>query len=208
MRDLSADSPGALGIDVANGFKPMYQVTNKEVVARLRKLLTGAEALYLATDPDREGEAIAWHLCEAIRPVVPVRRIAFTEITKAAIDEALARPRPILVKAQEARRMSDRLIGFMLSPLLFKRHAVPGGKSVGRVQSPSLRLLVEREYERRYFRSGRYWAFSVQFKKDDVILDALLHAVDGLRIASSRDFNADTGTPRQGRSVNAKAKAR
>ena len=155
VRDLPSGRGAPLGIDVNNQFAPTYKISKAEVVTKLRKLLPNAEAVYLATDPDREGEAIAWHLCEAIKPEVPINRIVFTEITKSAIDESLAHPRQIdvdLVKAQEVRRLSDRLIGYILSPLLFKRHAVPGSKSVGRVQSPTLRFLVDREYERRYFR--------------------------------------------------------
>jgi DNA topoisomerase-1 len=196
VRDLPNVSGSSMGIDVENGFIPTYTVSKSDIVTKLRGLSKKADMLYLATDPDREGEAIAWHLCEAIKPTVPVTRIVFGEITKTAIEEALANPRTIdfnLVQAQEARRLSDRLIGYILSPLLFKCGAVSGAKSVGRVQSPALRLMVEREYERRYFRSGGYWELLVKFKAGTVTLEAELLKVGDKRIASSKDFDADTG---------------
>ena len=204
VRDLPGFAGGVLGIDLENGFKPTYVVSKSDVVAKLRKVLKGADELYLATDPDREGEAIAWHLCEAIKPNVPVTRIVFGEITKTAIEEAIANPRNIddnLVQAQEARRLTDRLIGYILSPLLFKKGAVSGGKSVGRVQSPALRIVVEREYERRYFRSGGYWALSVEFKAVDTVLKADLIRLGDKRIAGSKDFDPDTGKLKEGASV-------
>ena len=204
VRDLPNVSGNSMGIDVENGFKPTYTVSKSDIVTKLRGLSAKADMLYLATDPDREGEAIAWHLCEAIKPTVPVTRIVFGEITKTAIEEALANPRIIdynLVQAQEARRLTDRLIGYILSPLLFKRGAVSGAKSVGRVQSPTLRLMVEREYERRYFRSGGYWELSVKFKTETAALEAELFKMGDKRIASSKDFDADTGKLKEDASV-------
>jgi DNA topoisomerase I len=204
VRDLPSASSNSMGIDVENGFKPTYTVSKGDIVSKLRALSKEADALYLATDPDREGEAIAWHLCEAIKPTVPVIRIVFGEITKIAIEEALENPRTIdynLVQAQEARRLSDRLIGFILSPLLYRRGAVSGGKSVGRVQSPALRLMVEREYERRYFRSGGYWELMVRFKVGTATIDAELFKIGPRRIASSKDFDADTGKLKEDASV-------
>ena len=204
VRDLPNVSGNSMGIDVENGFKPTYTVSKSDIVTKLRGLSAKADMLYLATDPDREGEAIAWHLCEAIKPTVPETRIVFGEITKTAIEEALANPRIIdynLVQAQEARRLTDRLIGYILSPLLYKRGAVSGGKSVGRVQSPALRLMVEREYERRYFRSGGYWELSVKFKTETATLEAELFKLGDKRIASSKDFDADTGKLKEDASV-------
>lgn len=204
VRDLPNVSGSSMGIDVENGFKPTYTVSKSDIVTKLRGLSKKADMLYLATDPDREGEAIAWHLCEAIKPDVPVTRIVFGEITKTAIEEALASPRTIdynLVQAQEARRLTDRLIGYILSPLFFKRGAVSGAKSVGRVQSPALLLMVEREYERRYFRSGGYWELPVTFKSGATTLEAELIKVGDKRIASSKDFDSDTGNLKKDASV-------
>jgi|TARA_Y100000588_G_scaffold390953_1_gene498138 DNA topoisomerase-1 len=193
VRDLESKS---VGIDVENGFAPTYVVTKPDVVKLLQRQLKKADELLLATDPDREGEAIAWHLAEVLQPSVPIVRIVFTEITEPAVLEALAAPRAIdlaLVKAQEVRRFSDRLIGYLLSPLLFQNRAVPQATAVGRVQSPALRLIVEREYERRYFKAASYWGLAVDFRIGDETYTGTLVSLGGQRIASSRDFDPDTG---------------
>ncbi|HLF17120.1 MAG TPA: toprim domain-containing protein, partial [Candidatus Thermoplasmatota archaeon] len=148
------------GVDVENGFKPYYvTIPGKDkVLKELRARLKEADELFLATDPDREGEAIGWHLVEALKPKVPIRRIAFDEITKEAVQNALAHPRELdanLVQAQETRRILDRLYGYALSPLLWKK--VGGNLSAGRVQSVAVRLVVMRERERMAFRAGSYW---------------------------------------------------
>src|SRR6202161_2683824 len=168
IRDLpsdAADIPAALkgepwarlGVDVDNGFKPLYVVVpgKKERVTRLRALLKDASEVYLATDEDREGESIAWHLLEVLAPQVPVKRMVFHEITRSAIESAIANPRELdrrLVDAQEARRILDRLYGYELSPLLWKK--VMAGLSAGRVQSVATKIVVERERERMRFRSA------------------------------------------------------
>ncbi|MGD2051675.1 MAG: toprim domain-containing protein, partial [Acidimicrobiia bacterium] len=139
------------GIDIDGGFTPLYIVTpdSRKQVTKLKAALKQADELYLATDEDREGEAIAWHLLEELRPKVPVRRMVFHEITAPAIREAVAHPRDLdrgLVAAQEARRVLDRLFGYEVSPVLWRK--VQRGLSAGRVQSPAIRILVERERER------------------------------------------------------------
>ena len=156
-----ADLPSkGLAVDVDNGFKPTYELTErgKQVVKDLKLALKDASELYLATDEDREGEAISWHLLEYLKPKVPVKRMVFHEITKAAIDHAVNNPRGLdygLVDAAETRRILDRLYGYEVSPVLWRR--VNRGLSAGRVQSPSIRLIVERERERIAFVSAGYW---------------------------------------------------
>src|SRR6476620_11635191 len=156
-----ADLPSkGLAVDVDNGFKPTYELTDrgKQVVKDLRAALKNASELYLATDEDREGEAISWHLLEQLKPKVPVKRMVFHEITAAAIDHAVSNPRGIdygLVDAAETRRILDRLYGYEVSPVLWRR--VNRGLSAGRVQSPTIRLVVERERERMAFVSAGYW---------------------------------------------------
>ena len=149
-----------LGVDVNNGFAALYVVSpdRKQQIAKLTKLAEQADEVYLATDEDREGEAIAWHLMETIKPKVPVRRMVFHEITKSAIEAAVANPRDIdrdLVDAQEARRILDRLYGYEVSPVLWKK--VMPRLSAGRVQSVATRIVVERERQRMAFRSAEYW---------------------------------------------------
>ncbi len=188
-----ADLPAkGLAVDVDNGFKPTYELTDrgKQVVKELRAALKDASELYLATDEDREGEAISWHLVEQLKPKVPVKRMVFHEITAAAIDQAVRNPRGIdygLVDAAETRRILDRLYGYEVSPVLWRR--VNRGLSAGRVQSPSIRLIVERERERIAFVSAGYWdvelttATAPSFTAD-------LVAVNGTRVATGRDFDA------------------
>jgi DNA topoisomerase-1 len=168
----------------------------KEVVASLRRALKDADELYLATDEDREGEAIAWHLLEVLKPkqTVPVKRMVFHEITREAIDEAIANPRGLdmrLVEAQEGRRALDRLVGYEVSPVLWRR--VGGARSAGRVQSVAVRLVVERERERMAFRSAEYWDLDGTFAARGTAFPARLVEVDGRRVAGSKDFDPATG---------------
>src|ERR671912_312790 len=188
-----ADLPSkGLNIDVDNGFKPTYELTDrgKQVVKDLRAALKDASELYLATDEDREGEAISWHLLEYLNPKVPVKRMVFHEITQAAIDQAVNNPRQIdygLVDAAETRRILDRLYGYEVSPVLWRR--VNRGLSAGRVQSPAIRLIVERERERIAFVSAGYWDIELQSATAPSFA-ATLVAVDHTRIASGKDFDA------------------
>ena len=188
-----ADLPSkGLAVDVDNGFKPTYELTprGKDVVKELRLALRDASELYLATDEDREGEAISWHLLEALKPRVPVKRMVFHEITRDAIAEAVAHPRDIdygLVDAAETRRILDRLYGYEVSPVLWRR--VNRGLSAGRVQSPATRLVVERERERMAFRAAGYWDIDALMASEPVFT-ATLVAVDGTKVATGKDFDS------------------
>jgi DNA topoisomerase-1 len=182
---------GTLGVDVQRDFEPLYLVDpdKKQKVAELRKLLTGADELLLATDEDREGEAIAWHLRELLKPKVPVRRMVFHEITKDAIARSLEQTRdidPRLVDAQETRRILDRLYGFEVSPVLWKK--IAQGLSAGRVQSVATRLVVERERERIAFVAASWWDVEGLF--DPGAFAARLASVGGRRLAVGRDFGS------------------
>ena len=213
IRDLprnAADVPKAykaekwsrMGIDVDNDFKPLYVVSpdKKDQIKKLKTLLKESDELYLATDEDREGEAIAWHLLEVLNPTVPVKRMVFHEITKKAILAALENPRDLdrhLVDAQEARRMLDRLYGYEVSPVLWKK--VMPRLSAGRVQSVATRIVVERERERMAFIRASYWDLEASFEKVGDVekgqpknFSAKLLELDGKRVASGRDFD-DTG---------------
>ena len=191
---------GTLGVDVEHGFEPLYvlDADKKHVVSDLRKKLAASDELLLATDEDREGEAIAWHLREVLKPKVPVRRMVFHEITKDAIQRALTETRDIderLVDAQETRRILDRLYGFEVSPVLWKK--VMPRLSAGRVQSVATRLVVDRERERMEFVVARYWDVVGTFEPGGLpgqLLEARLVGVDGSRVAQGRDFSSD-GTP-------------
>ena len=181
-----------LGVDVEHGFEPLYVVDpdKKKTVAQLRKQLADADELLLATDEDREGEAIAWHLLEVLKPKVPVRRMVFHEITRHAIEQALDETRDVderLVDAQESRRILDRLYGYEVSPVLWKK--VMRGLSAGRVQSVATRLVVERERERMAFRAAAWWDLLGTFAPES--FEARLVAVDGERVAQGRDFGSD-----------------
>ena len=193
-----ADLPSkGLSIDVDNGFKPTYELTDrgKQVVKDLRAAMKDASELYLATDEDREGEAISWHLLEYLKPKVPVKRMVFHEITKAAIDHAVGNPRSIdygLVDAAETRRILDRLYGYEVSPVLWRR--VNRGLSAGRVQSPSIRLIVERERERIAFVSAGYWDVDL-LTGTTPAFSATLVSLDGTRVATGKDFGSD-GRPK------------
>jgi DNA topoisomerase-1 len=187
-----------LGVDVDHGFEPLYVVhpDKKQQVAKLKAALKDADELLLATDEDREGEAIAWHLLEVLKPRIPVRRMVFHEITPQAIRDAVDNPRDInrnLVDAQETRRILDRLYGYEVSPVLWKK--VMPRLSAGRVQSVATRLLVERERARMRFRSAGYWDLEATFDTgvgDPHTFDATLVGLDGKRVATGRDFN-ETG---------------
>ena len=185
-----------LGVDVEHGFRPLYVVPGgkKKVVSELRELLKDADELILATDEDREGESIGWHLLEVLNPRVPVSRIVFHEITPEAILEAIENARHVdenLVRAQETRRILDRLVGYTVSPLLWKKIAT--GLSAGRVQSVAVRLLVQRERERRAFRSGTYWDLKAHLARNADRFAAQLVSVGRRRVASGRDFDETTG---------------
>src|SRR6476619_4984112 len=190
---------GALGVDLEDEFKPYYIVDpdKKKVIAGLKSKLKDADELLLATDEDREGEAIAWHIQEVLQPKVPTRRMVFHEITKGAIEDALGHTREIdqsLVDSQETRRILDRLYGYEVSPVLWKK--VMPRLSAGRVQSVATRLLVERERARMRFRTADYWDLEATFDtgSDDTPHDftATLVALDGKRLATGRDFS-ETG---------------
>jgi DNA topoisomerase-1 len=194
------------GVDIDNDFTAMYIVTpdSKQQVSKLRKELKGADALYLATDEDREGEAIAWHLLEVLKPKVPVHRMVFHEITEEAIHEAVENPRDLdleLVEAQETRRILDRLYGFEVSPVLWKK--VQRGLSAGRVQSPTTRIIVDRERERIAFVAASYGGITGTFSAEEdgpSTFDAGLVSVDDERVATGKDFGPD-GQPRDDRLV-------
>ncbi|MCP4640308.1 MAG: type I DNA topoisomerase, partial [bacterium] len=185
-----------MGVDTENGFKPLYVVTSdsKKHIAALKKALKDADEVVLATDEDREGESISWHLLEALKPKVPVKRIAFHEITHEAIDDALASPREVdqdLVRAQESRRVLDRLYGYSLSPVLWKK--VRPKLSAGRVQSVAVRLVVEREEQRKAFKACGYWGVDADLEAAGVSFTAGLVSLDGKRPAEGKDFDGTTG---------------
>ncbi len=194
-----ADLPAkGLSIDVDNGFKPTYELTERgrTIVKDLRAMVKDASELYLATDEDREGEAIAWHLCEVLDPKVPVHRMVFDEITKAAIQGALANPRHLdmqLVNAQEARRILDRLYGYEVSPVLWRK--IGPRLSAGRVQSVATRLIVERERERMRFVPAAYWDIEAELlaNGDRPRVQSRLVELGGRRIATGKDFDGTTG---------------
>ena len=186
-----------LGVNVNHDFEPVYVISREKTqqVRKLKGLLKGAKELYLATDEDREGEAISWHLCEVLRPKVPVHRLVFHEITEEAIRDALKSPRQIddnLVRAQEVRRIVDRLYGYDVSPLLWRK--IRPRLSAGRVQSVAVRLIVERERQRMAFVSATFWDLLGNFATGgNESFSAELIAVDGRHIPTGRDFDPSTG---------------
>ncbi len=193
-----------LGVNTANDFEPLYVVPKdkKKVVKELKDALKGAEQLLLATDEDREGESISWHLLQLLGPKVPVKRMVFHEITKEAIARALEQTRELdmeLVHAQETRRILDRLVGYTLSPLLWKK--VAWGLSAGRVQSVAVRLLVQRERARRAFRSGSYWDLKAALEQAGSGFEARLTHLKGEKIAGGSDFDETTGQLKAGSRV-------
>jgi len=212
LPDKAADIPAKykgeewarLGVNVANDFEPLYVVPadKKKVVKELKDALKGADELILATDEDREGESISWHLAQVLAPKMKVKRMVFHEITREAIREALESTRTVddrLVRAQETRRILDRLYGYTLSPLLWKKIAY--GLSAGRVQSVAVRLLVLRERERRAFRAAVYWDLKAHLSHAKQEFDAELVALKGSRIASGKDFDEKTGKLLAGKDV-------
>ncbi|MFO7630105.1 MAG: type I DNA topoisomerase, partial [Prochlorococcaceae cyanobacterium] len=198
-----------LGVNTASNFEPLYVVPKdkKKVVKELKDALKGADQLLLATDEDREGESISWHLLQLLQPKVPVKRMVFHEITKEAIGRALAQPRELdmeLVHAQETRRILDRLVGYTLSPLLWKK--VAWGLSAGRVQSVAVRLLVQRERARRAFRSGSYWDLKARLEQAGGGFEAKLSQLGGVRIAGGSDFDESTGALKAGSKAGSKVR--
>ncbi|EIK78919.1 DNA topoisomerase I [Gardnerella vaginalis 55152] len=184
---------GKFGVDVNNGFEPYYVVgaDKKKTVSDLKAALAKSGELFLATDEDREGEAIAWHLVQALKPKVPVKRMVFHEITKDAIQASLANTRNVddhMVDAQETRRVLDRLYGYELSPVLWRK--VGPGLSAGRVQSVATRLIVERERERMAFKKASYWDVCADLSANGVDFQARMTALNGERLAASKDFNS------------------
>jgi len=197
-KELPADKKkgplAKFSIDVDNGFEPFYVISagKSKTVNDLKAALKGADELFLATDEDREGEAIAWHLLEVLKPKVPVRRMVFNEITKEAINEAKNNTRELntdLVQAQETRRVVDRLVGYEISPVLWRK--INRGLSAGRVQSPAMRMIVQRERERMAFVSASYASVTVQLEKTGTEFEAKLHSVNGQRLASGKSFDSN-----------------
>src|SRR6202012_765473 len=211
MPDRAAEIPAKyrsepwarLGVNVDDNFEPLYVVHSdkKQQVAKLKSLLKDADELLLATDEDREGEAIAWHLLEELKPKVPHSRMVFHEITPEAIARAIANPRQVddgLVDAYQARRVLDRLYGYEVSPVLWKK--VMPKLSAGRVQSVATRLIVDKERDRIAFRSASYWDLEAEFATrehgaerlpdDPTTFTATLQTVDGKRVAQGRDFSS------------------
>jgi DNA topoisomerase-1 len=195
-KDIKEKEWGRLGVDVDSDFTPYYVVPNdkRKQVAHLKTAVKDASELLLATDPDREGESISWHLAQVLKPKVPVHRIVFHEITEDAVKAALDHPGDVnenLVRAQESRRILDRLYGYTLSPVLWKK--VQTGLSAGRVQSVAVRLIVEREEERQAFRAGVYWDLEAAMQGDGRQLVATLVRLGDRRIATGKDFDPQTG---------------
>ncbi|MDR1188930.1 MAG: type I DNA topoisomerase [Bifidobacteriaceae bacterium] len=189
--DMKKGPYGRFAVNVDDGFDPYYVIEpdKRKKVTELRKALKDATELYLATDEDREGEAIAWHLLQVLKPKVPVKRMVFHEITKEAIDHAVSSPREVdlnLVDAQETRRILDRLYGYEVSPVLWRK--IRAGLSAGRVQSVATRLVVERERERMAFKAAGYWDIAATFAAEAQPFSATLTAVDGKRVATGKDF--------------------
>jgi DNA topoisomerase-1 len=193
-----------IGVNVEADFQPLYVIPKdkKKVVKELSAALKQADELILATDEDREGESIAWHLTEVLKPKVPVKRMVFHEITREAIQAALKNCRAIddkLVEAQETRRILDRLVGYTISPLLWKK--IAPGLSAGRVQSAAVRMLVLREQERRNFKSGSYWDLKATLGAHQQRFTAQLVTLGGVRLATGKDFDESTGRIPKGKKV-------
>ncbi|MSO36144.1 MAG: type I DNA topoisomerase, partial [Acidobacteria bacterium] len=191
--EIKGKSWGRLGIDTDGDFTPYYVVPGdkKKNVTALKAAMKDASELILATDPDREGEAISWHLKELLKPKVKVRRIVFHEITEEAVKAALAEQHDVdenLVRAQESRRILDRLYGYTLSPVLWKK--VQTGLSAGRVQSVAVRVIVEREEERLAFRTASYWDLEAKLRGGAIEFPATLAKIGGQRVATGKDFDS------------------
>lgn len=201
---VKGESWAQLGVNVDADFEPIYVVPKdkKKIVTQLKDALKDVDELILATDEDREGESISWHLYQLLKPKVPTKRMVFHEITEEAIKKALKNCRNIdeqLVRAQETRRILDRLVGYTLSPLLWKK--IAWGLSAGRVQSVAVRLLVTRERQRRAFHEGTYWDLKASFSKEKPPFAAQLVTLAGTKIANGSDFDAATGQITAGRNV-------
>jgi DNA topoisomerase I len=193
-----------LGINVEDGFAPLYIIPKdkRKIVQELKTALKDADELILATDEDREGESISWHLLQLLKPKVPTKRMVFHEITKEAIQKALKNCRNIdeqIVHAQETRRILDRLVGYTLSPLLWRK--IAGGLSAGRVQSVAVRLLVMKERQRRAFKSAQYWDLKALLSHNKADFDSKLITVDGAKVATGADFDPNTGNLLAGKKV-------
>lgn len=202
--EIKGERWAQLGVNVDGDFEPIYVVPKdkKKVVKELKDALKGVDELILATDEDREGESISWHLLQILNPKVPIKRMVFHEITEDAIRAALKNCRTVndqLVRAQETRRILDRLVGYTLSPLLWKK--IAWGLSAGRVQSVAVRLLVRRERQRRAFRKGAYWDLKATLAKAKNAFEAKLVSLAGTRLATGSDFDPDTGQILAGREV-------
>ncbi len=209
-KDIKEEEWTKIGVNVEKDFEPLYVVPKGKfkIISDLRSKLKQVDFLYLATDEDREGESISWHLVELLKPKVPVKRMVFHEITKTAIARALEETRDIdqrLVRAQETRRILDRLVGYTVSPLIWKKIAF--GLSAGRVQSSALRMIVDRERERIAFRRAKYWDLQATVAEgkarepEKEAFDAKLYSVGGTRIATSKDFDETTGKILGGKDV-------
>ncbi|MBN3878850.1 MULTISPECIES: type I DNA topoisomerase [unclassified Nostoc] len=201
---VKGESWAQLGVNVDADFEPVYVVPKdkKKIVTQLKDALKDVDELILATDEDREGESISWHLYQLLKPKVPTKRMVFHEITQEAIKKALKNCRNIdeqLVRAQETRRILDRLVGYTLSPLLWKK--IAWGLSAGRVQSVAVRLLVTRERQRRAFHEGTYWDLKASLSKEKTPFAAQLVTLGGTKIANGSDFDATTGQITAGRNV-------
>ena len=193
-----------LGVNVEADFEPIYVVPKdkKKIVTQLKEALKGVTELILATDEDREGESISWHLYQLLKPKVPTKRMVFHEITKEAIQKALKDCRNIdeqVVRAQETRRILDRLVGYTLSPLLWKK--IAWGLSAGRVQSVAVRLLVIKERQRRAFHEGAYWDLKASLEQEKSPFSAVLVTIGGTKVATGSDFDSTTGRITTGRNV-------
>ncbi len=201
---VKAERWAQLGVNVDADFEPVYVVPKdkKKVVTQLKDALKGVDELILATDEDREGESISWHLYQLLKPKVPTKRMVFHEITQEAIKKALNNCRDIdeqLVRAQETRRILDRLVGYTLSPLLWKK--IAWGLSAGRVQSVAVRLLVKKERQRRAFHEGTYWDLKASLVQEKTAFAAQLTTLGGTKVATGSDFDAATGQITAGRNV-------
>ena len=202
--DVKGEKWSTLGVNVAADFEPLYVVPKdkKKIVKELKAALKESDELLLATDEDREGESISWHLLQLLKPKVPIKRMVFHEITDEAIQSALENCRDVdqrLVRAQETRRILDRLVGYTLSPLLWKK--IAPSLSAGRVQSVAVRLLVQRERERRAFRQGSYWDLKATLTQANSPFEARMVTLESKRLATGSDFDEQTGQIAAGRDV-------
>ena len=194
IRDLAKKD---LGVDIENNFTPTYVVSEDKtkVVKQLKKVAKNANKIFLATDPDREGEAISWHILELLKPSVPVHRLVFNEITKTAILDSINNPKNVnmdLVRAQESRRILDRLFGFLVSKILWSN--IKGKLSAGRVQSPAIKIIIDKERERLKFIENSYCSITAALNANNQNFDATLISKNDKTIAIGNDFDKTTGT--------------